>query len=200
MGGTILLLFTLFILLKDGPDISRWVLERIPPAYRPDARELTGRASFVFRRHLLGVAIAGVIDAVLIGCALAVIGVPLVVPLAVLTFLGGFFPIIGATVAGGVASLVALVAGDLRDALMVAGVTVIVQQLEGNVVQPVVLDRAVRLHPLVTAWSVGAGLILGGLVGGLMAVPVVAALATCANYYRNRSSQRDRLGTPDGRL
>ena len=110
-GGTILLLFTLFFLLKDGPYISQWLLERIPRAYRHEARELAGRTRMVMRRYLLGVAIAGLINAVLIGIALAVVGVPLVVPLAVLTFLGGFFPIIGATVAGGVASLVALVQG-----------------------------------------------------------------------------------------
>ncbi len=192
VGGTILLLFTLFFVLKDGPDISRWLLERIPLAYREEAREIGGRTRVVLRRYLVGVAIAGLVDAVLIGIALALIGVPLVLPLAVLTFFGGFFPIVGATVAGAVAALVALVTGDLSDALMVVGATVIVQQLEGNVVQPLVFDRAVRLHPLVTAWSVGAGLILGGLVGGFLAVPVVAALAHCASYYRTRSATGDR--------
>lgn len=78
---------------------------------------------------------------------------------------------------------------------MVVGATVIVQQLEGNVIQPLILDRAVRLHPLVTAWSVGAGLIVGGLVGAFMAVPVVAALATGANHYRTRSAPPDGVST-----
>ncbi len=117
---------------------------------------------------------------------LIVLGVPLVLPLAVLTFLGAFFPIVGATVAGALAALVALVDGGLTTALFVVAATLAIQQLEGNVLQPLILGRAVHLHPLVTAVSVAAGLLLGGVAGAFLAVPFVAAATQVGNYYRTR--------------
>lgn len=190
LAGLVLMLFTLFFVLKDGKRIGDWLLERAPPAYRDDATEVANRSRLVMRQYLAATAITGAANAVLIGVALALIGVPLVLPLATLTFLGGFFPIVGATVAGAVASLVALVSGGFTDALLVLAVTIFVQQFEGNVLQPIVLERAIKLHPLVTTWAVAAGLVVGGLLGAFLSVPAVAIAVKVGSYYRGR-----RVGT-----
>jgi predicted PurR-regulated permease PerM len=185
-GGIVLFLFTLFFVLKDGYWLADWFRDRIRPAYRPDAVALVGSARRIMRQYLVATALTGFIDGLLIGIALAVLGVPLVLPLAVLTFLGGFFPIVGATLAGLVAALVALVSGGLVKALVVVGVTIAVQQIEGNLLQPLILERAVRLHPLVTVWAVGAGLLVAGLLGAFLFVPLVAIAAAWVSYYRTR--------------
>jgi predicted PurR-regulated permease PerM len=185
-GGFVLLLFTLFFVMKDGFRMAEWFKERIAPAQRDDAVALAGRARRIMRLYLVATALTGLIDGILIGIALFVLDVPLVLPLAVLTFFGGFFPIVGATLAGLVAALVALVDGGFTTALLVVGATIIVQQVEGNLLQPLILERAVRLHPLVTVVAVGAGLLVGGLLGAFLSVPLVAIAAQTANYYRTR--------------
>jgi predicted PurR-regulated permease PerM len=124
LGGLVLLLFTLFFVLKDGYRMTDWLRERIPPAYRDDAAALTTNSRRIMRQYLIATALTGFIDGVLIAIALWVLGVPLVVPLAVLTFLGGFVPIVGATVAGLVAAVVALVASGLGAAVLVVAATV----------------------------------------------------------------------------
>lgn len=187
LGGTVLLLFTLFFVLKDGYRMADWFKDRTPEAQRQDAVELAGRARRIMRQYLIATALTGLIDGILIAVALLVLGVPLVLPLAVLTFLGGFFPLVGATLAGLVAALVALVDGGFTTALLVVAATVAVQQVEGNLLQPLILERAVKLHPLVTVVAVGAGLLVGGLLGAFLAVPLVAIAAQTANYYRTRA-------------
>lgn len=188
LGGFVLLLFTLFFVLKDGSRMADWFKERIAPAQRDDAVEIASRARFIMRQYLIATGLTGVVNGVLIGLALLLLGVPLVLPLAVLTFLGGFFPLVGAVVAGLVAALVALVDAGFGTALLVVGATVIVQQVEGNLLQPIILERAVRLHPLVTVVAVGAGILIGGLLGAFLSVPLVAIGAQTANYYRTRDT------------
>ncbi len=188
LGGFVLLLFTLFFVLKDGFKMADWFKERIAPAQRDDAVEITCRARRIMRLYLVATALTGLIDGILIAIALLLLGVPLVLPLAVLTFLGGFFPLVGATIAGLVAALVALVDGGFVTALLVVGATIIIQQIEGNLLQPIILERAVRLHPLVTVVAVGAGLLVGGLLGAFLSVPLVAIGAQTANYYRTRNA------------
>jgi putative heme transporter len=190
LGGLVLLLFTLFFVLKDGFRMADWFKERIAPAQRDDAIEITCRTRRIMRLYLVATALTGLIDGILIAIALLLLGVPLVLPLAVLTFLGGFLPLIGATVAGLVAALVALVDGGFTTALLVVGATILVQQVEGNLLQPLILERAVRLHPLVTVVAVGAGLLVGGLLGAFLAVPLVAIVAQTANYYRVRNLEQ----------
>lgn len=187
LGGTVLLLFTLFFVLKDGYRMADWFKDRTPEAQREDAVEVAGRARRIMRQYLIATALTGLIDGILIAVALLVLGVPLVLPLAVLTFLGGFFPLVGATLAGLVAALVALVDGGFTTALLVVAATIAVQQVEGNLLQPLILERAVKLHPLVTVVAVGAGLLVGGLLGAFLAVPLVAIAAQTANYYRTRA-------------
>jgi predicted PurR-regulated permease PerM len=185
LGGVVLLLFTLFFLLKDGHRMADWLKERVPRAQRDDAVALTSRAGGIMRLYLVATALTGLIDGVLIAIALFFLGVPLVVPLAVLTFLGGFIPIVGATVAGLVAAVVALVANGVGTALLVVAATIAVQQIEGNLLQPLILERAVRLHPLVTVWAVGAGIVVGGLLGAFLSVPLIAiGVAVASHYYR----------------
>ncbi len=184
LGGLVLMLFTLFFVLKDGARMADWFKERIARAQRDDAVEIAGRARRIMRLYLVATALTGLIDGILIAIALLVLGVPLVLPLAVLTFLGGFFPLVGATLAGLVAALVALVDAGFTTALLVVAATIAVQQIEGNLLQPLILERAVRLHPLVTVVAVGAGLLVGGLLGAFLAVPLVAIAAQTANYYR----------------
>ena len=183
-GGVVLLLFTLFFLLKDGARMGRWLGERVPPAQHHDAVSLATRARGIMRQYLIATAATGFIDGVLIGIALWVLDVPLVVPLAVLTFLGGFIPIVGATVAGLVAAAVALVANGAGAALLVVAATIAVQQIEGNLLQPLILERAVRLHPLVTVWAVAGGLVIGGLLGAFLSVPLVAVAVAVGSHYR----------------
>ena len=104
------------------------------------------------------------------------LGIPLAVPLAALVFLGAFIPIIGAVVAGGVAVMIALVAQGLVSALIVLGVVIAVMQLESHVLQPLLLGRAVKLHPLAVVLSIATGLLVGGIAGALLAVPLLAVL------------------------
>ena len=137
------------------------------------------------KQYLVATAATGFIDAVLIGIALWVLGVPLILPLAVLTFLGGFIPLVGASVAGLIAAVVALVTNGLGTALLVVAVTVAVQQIEGNLLQPLILERAVRLHALVTVWAVSAGLLVGGLLGAFISVPLVAIAVGIGSHYRS---------------
>lgn len=186
-AGIVLFLFTLFFVLKDGYRMADWFKERIAPAQRDDAVEISGRARRIMRQYLIATGLTGLVDGVLIAIALLVLGVPLVLPLAVLTFLGGFFPLVGAALAGLVAALVALVDAGFTTALFVVGATIVVQQVEGNLLQPLILERAVRLHPLVTVVAVGAGLLVGGLLGAFLSVPLVAIAAQTANYYRVRN-------------
>ncbi|HVL26955.1 MAG TPA: AI-2E family transporter [Acidimicrobiales bacterium] len=187
LGGIVLLLFTLFFLLKDGARMANWFTSRLPPNHRTDVLAMSRRSRSIMRQYLVATAATGLIDGVLIGIALLVLGVPLVLPLAVLTFLGGFIPIVGATVAGFVAAVVALVDGGIVVALLVVAATIVVQQVEGNLLQPLILERAVRLHPLVTVWAVGAGLIVGGFLGAFLSVPLVAIAVAAMSHYRTRA-------------
>ena len=126
--------------------------------------------------YVRATAVVATVDALAIGIALAVLGVPLAVPLAALVFLGAFIPIIGAVVAGGVAVMIALVAQGLVSALIVLGVVIAVMQLESHVLQPLLLGRAVKLHPLAVVLSIATGLLVGGIAGALLAVPLLAVL------------------------
>ena len=133
-------------------------------------------------------ALVGLIDAVLIGLGLWTLDVPLVLPLAVLTFVSAFVPIVGALFAGFVAVLIALVSNGLTDALIVLALIVAVQQLEGNVLQPMIQSRGLGLHAAVVLLAVTLGGSLSGIVGSLLAVPVAALIAVVWNYLREQLS------------
>ena len=130
------------------------------------------------------------VDAVLIGAALLLVGVPLALPLIVLTWLAAFFPIIGAVTAGAAAVLVALVANGPTTALIVLAAIVVVQQIEGNVLYPVVVGPRLRLHPIVVLVAVALGGTLAGISGAFLAVPVATVCSAALSYWRERRDQR----------
>lgn len=176
IAGLLLTIVLLFFFVKDGAKICHYGLCRLRVDQRDLARSVGRRAWRALGGYVRGTALIALVDAVIIGIGIAIIGVPLVLPLAILTFLGAFFPLVGAVVAGLLAVLVALVSGGIGDALLVLGVVVIVQQVEGDVLAPLVLGRAVRLHPVVILVALTAGAILGGLAGAFLAVPVTAVI------------------------
>jgi putative heme transporter len=141
---------------------------------RVDVAGRRGVAALV--SYVRATAVVAVVDAVAIGIGLGVLGVPLAVPLAALVFLGAFVPITGAVIGGGVAVLVALVANGPVAALIVLGIIIAVMQLEGHVLQPLLLGRAVKLHPLAVVLAIATGLVVAGIAGALFAVPLLAVL------------------------
>ena len=173
-----------FFFVKDGPDMFRWFESQFPTRNRRHVRSVGERAWAAMGGYLRGVAITGVVDATLIAIVLVVVGVPLVIPLAILTFFGAFFPLVGAVAAGMIATLVALVTSGVADALIVAGATLVIQQVEGDVLQPVVMGRTVRLHPVVILLALTAGGVSAGVVGAFLAVPVAAVAANVGNYVK----------------
>ncbi|VEH44287.1 pheromone autoinducer 2 transporter [Kocuria rosea] len=124
--------------------------------------------------YVRGTAVVAAVDAVFIGVPLALLGVPLALPLAVIVFIGGFVPIVGATAEGIRAALVALVTNGPWTALIVAGVVVVVNQIEGDLLQPVVMGRTLSLHAIVVLLALTVGTIVGGIFGAILAVPITA--------------------------
>ncbi len=184
--GIVLALFTLFFFLKDGRSIWLWLVGLFPRdarAYLDEAARRSWRTLISYVRATVAVAL---VDAVGIGVGLAVLGVPLVIPLAALVFLGAFIPIIGSFLAGSVAVLVALVSVGPIKALIALGVVVAVMQLEGHVLQPLLLGRAVHVHPLAVVLAIAAGLLVAGIFGALIAVPVVACANVAGTYLSRR--------------
>ncbi|ORI16407.1 AI-2E family transporter [Rhodococcus sp. 1168] len=176
--GALLTLFTLIFFLYGGDQIWNFVTRLAPTSARRRIR-LAGSQGFGsligYVRATVAVAAA---DAIGIGAGLAILGVPLALPLASLVFIGAFIPIVGAFLTGFVAVFIALVTKGLITALITLGIVVAVMQLEGHVLQPLLLGRAVRLHPLAVVFAITLGILLAGIVGGLLAVPIVAVLNT----------------------
>ncbi|MGB0970092.1 MAG: AI-2E family transporter [Mycobacterium sp.] len=174
--GVLLVFFTLIFFLQGGRNIFSFVTQIIPPASRERARS-AGRAGF---QSLIGYVratfLVAFVDAVGIGVGLAVMGVPLALPLASLVFMGAFVPLVGAVVTGFVAVIVALIAKGWIYALIALGLIIAVQQLEGHVLQPLVMGRAVSIHPLAIVLAIAGGAVLAGIPGALLAVPALAFL------------------------
>ncbi|MFC4020883.1 AI-2E family transporter [Micromonospora sp. GCM10011542] len=176
LGSALLALVLLFFLLKDGRSMWHWVLSRMTGPNRPLVTE-AGRAGWrTLGAYSRGTMMIAAIDAIGIGIALVVLGVPLALPLALITFLGGFVPIIGATVAGAVAVLVALAANGPTTALLTLAAVIAVQQIEGNLLEPLIMKRQVRLHPAVILVAVTAGTLVAGIAGAFVSVPITAVL------------------------
>jgi predicted PurR-regulated permease PerM len=187
VAGVLLTLFLLFFFLKDGDRIWDWVVRLFPRRARGDVEAIGAQSWQMLGGYLRGVALVALVDAVLIGSGLAIVGVALVLPLAVLTFLAGFFPIVGANVAGFAAAMVALVSNGLTAALVVVGIVVLVQQLEGHLLQPLIVGRSVRLHPVAILLAIAGGAVLWGIAGAFLAVPLTAVCATAASHLRRGS-------------
>lgn len=186
----------LFFFVKDGEQIVAWILARSPDTHRDTVRAVGRRAWAALSGFIRGTALVALVDAIGIGVGLAILGVPLVLPIAVLTFFGGFIPVIGAFIAGLIAVLVALAAtGDIVTTLIVLGIVIGVQQFESNVLQPVIMRRAVSLHPVVILAALTAGGLLLGVIGAFLAVPVAAVVSAVGNELRLRH-EAARRGEP----
>jgi predicted PurR-regulated permease PerM len=185
--GILLSLLTLFFFLKDGRSIWLWVVGLFPRDSRAYMDEAARRAWRTLISYVRATVIVALVDAIGIGIGLAILRVPLVIPLAALVFLGAFIPIIGSFLAGSVAVLVALVSRGPIIALIALAVVLLVMQLEGHVMQPLLLGRAVRVHPLAVVLSIAAGLLIGGIFGALIAVPTVACVNVAGTYLSRRT-------------
>ena len=188
LAGLLIMLVVLFFFVKDGPRIWQWVVRLFPETRRP-AMEQVGRESWhVLTHYVRGVVVVATIDAVGIGIALWLIGVPLVIPLAILTFFTAFVPVIGSIVAGIAAALVALVHGGPVDAGLVVAATLVVQQLEGNVLYAMIVGRQMELHPIAILLAVTIGGITAGIVGAAIAVPIAAVGAVVMKVAREQTA------------
>jgi predicted PurR-regulated permease PerM len=174
VAGMLLGVVILFFLLKDGPRIFGFLIRPLDEQTRPRAWRIGRRSVTVLGGYVRGTAIVALVDALLIGIALVIIGVPLALPLATIVFLGAFIPLIGAVLAGTLAALIALVTNGPVAALIVVAVVIAVNQIEGDLLAPVVIGKALALHPLAVLLALTAGTIVAGIVGALLAVPIAA--------------------------
>jgi len=186
----VLVLILTFLFVKDGPRFLPWVHRVAGPSAGGHLAEVLRRIWVTVGSFIRQQAVVSLVDAVLIGLGLVIVGVPLALPLAVLTFLGGFIPIIGAFVAGAVAVLVALVNNGLAAGVTVLVIVVVVQQIEGNVLQPVLQSRGLGLHAAVVLLAITAGSTLYGIAGAFLAVPVTAAFAVVLRYLGEQIDER----------
>jgi len=194
-GGLVLMLFVIFFLIKDGERIWKWLLGamRAETAQRMDR---AGRAAWVVLVYYMrGTVAVAAIHAVVIGLVLWIMGVPLALPLAVLVFLAAFVPLVGLLAAGALAILVTLATKGWVAALILLGILVIEDQLEAHLLQPQVVGRVIRLHPLAVILSLAVGGVLAGIAGAVVAVPIVAVITRAVPELR-RSEPGD-LGPDD---
>ncbi|GGL01186.1 AI-2E family transporter [Salinibacterium xinjiangense] len=174
IAGTVLMVVILFFFLKDGNVIWEFFLRPFSGHQLARGRHIGRTAVRTLGGYVRGTAVIAFVDASAIGIGLAILQVPLALPLAVIVFLFSFIPIVGATVAGALAALIALVASGPFTALIVVIIVVAVNQLEGNFLQPVVMAQSLKLHPLVILLALTAGTIVGGIVGAVLSVPIAA--------------------------
>ncbi|WP_345752612.1 AI-2E family transporter [Microbacterium rhizophilus] len=172
--GLVLMVVVLFFFLKDGPEIWEFLRRPFTGEWHDRARRAGRTTVNTMGAYVRGTALVAAVDAVGIGIGLAILQVPLWPALAVLVFVLAFIPIVGAVLAGILAALVALVANGLVAALIVVGIVVLVNQLEGNFLQPVLMGRALKLHSLVILIALTVGTLVGGIVGAVLSVPLTA--------------------------
>ncbi|GAA1996106.1 AI-2E family transporter [Microbacterium pumilum] len=206
--GLVLLVTVLFFFLKDGPQLWEFLLRPFRGAHYARARRIGDKTVATLGSYIRGTAAVAFVDALGIGIGLLILQVPLALPLAVLVFLLAFIPIVGATVAGILAALVALVANGWFNALLVVGVVVLVNQLEGNFLQPFLMGRSLRLHAFVILIALTVGAVLGGVLGAVLAVPITAVVwgaiqvwdgpTTPARWARRKPDVTDRVSSLPG--
>ncbi|MEV0257448.1 AI-2E family transporter [Streptomyces sp. NPDC050732] len=189
LTGILLAMFSTLFLLYDGKRIWQWFLKLVPAQARPGIAGAGPRAWRTLTAYVRGTVIVAMIDAIFIGLGIYFLGVPMAVPLAVIIFLASFVPLVGAVVSGALAVVVALVTQGVFTAVMALAVVLAVQQIEGHILQPFILGRAVRVHPLAVILSVAAGGMVAGIGGAVVAVPLVAVTNTVVGYLRAYSRE-----------
>lgn len=182
LAGLLLTVFSLLFILVDGSNIWTWVV-RIFPRNARAALDGAGRAGWETLGNFARVQIlVATIDAVGIGLGALFIGVPMAIPIAILVLLGSFIPIVGAVVTGAVAVVIALLFLGPVPALIMLAVVLLVQEVEGHVLQPLIMGTAVKVHPLAVVLAVATGSLLAGIPGALFAVPIAAVLNVMVGY------------------
>ena len=188
--GAVLGLFATVFFLADGPRIWGFLVKLIPSEGRESVHVAGQRAWTAVGTYVRTLPVIAFADAVGIGVGVWLLGVPFPLAIGVLTFFTAFVPVIGAVFAGAVAVLIALVSNGLVTALLVLAVVVLVQQVESNVLQPVLMGRALELHPLAVVTATSIGLLLAGIPGGVLAVPVLAAAIAATGSVRSDEAGR----------
>jgi predicted PurR-regulated permease PerM len=178
LTGALLVLFATFFFLRDGRKIWRFIVRLLPVNARWSLSDAGDASWATLGAYVRATVLVAFIDALGIGLALLILRVPFPFPLAALVFLGAFIPIVGASVSGAVAVLVALVDKGWVVAVILLGAVILVQQLEGHVLQPIIMGRAVAIHPLAVIIGIASGVVLAGIIGALIAVPLIAVLNT----------------------
>jgi predicted PurR-regulated permease PerM len=173
-----------FFFVKDGHSMSDWFLGQLKPTTAERARTIGTRSWATLTGYVRGTAVNGLVNAAVMSLGLLLLHVPLVPAIAALTFFGGFFPIVGAIASGAVAALVGLVAEGPATAALVVALTVLIHHVEGYLVGPIVLGRAVRLHTVVVLLALAAGGELAGVLGAFVAVPLTAVIVGVVDELR----------------
>jgi predicted PurR-regulated permease PerM len=198
LTGLLVVVLLTFFFLKDGRQMWDWVMGLAAKGGdHRRADELGARVFAALSGYVRGIALVGFVDALLIGLGLVVLGVPLVLPLMLLTFLAAFIPLIGAFLAGLAAVLIALVFEGLVTALIVLGIIILVQQIEGHLLYPLLMSRTVNLHPAVIVVALAMGGIVAGIVGVFLAVPVAGVVSTVLSYVREDPAPGSPLTEPE---
>jgi predicted PurR-regulated permease PerM len=197
LAALFLVLFTTFFFLRDGRKIWRFLVNLLPAAGREPLGSAGEQSWQTLVAYVRATVLVAFIDAVGIGIGLVLLRIDLAFPLAALVFLGAFIPIIGATLSGTVAILVALVTRGPIVALLVILVVVGVQQLEGHVLQPAIMGKAVAIHPLAVIVAIGTGVVLAGIIGALVAVPITAVLNTGVRHLAARRAGQPEPAAPE---
>jgi predicted PurR-regulated permease PerM len=186
IAGIFLGLVLLYFLLKDGERIWNFLRDELLPnrhAHRFD--RVADEAVSTLGGYVRGTALIALVEATIIGTAVAILGVPLALPIAIVVFIGAFIPLLGATTAGALAALIALVSNGVVAALILVAVVIIVNQLEGDVLAPYVLGKALSLHPLAVLLALSAGTISAGIIGAILSVPFAAVTWSAITTWRS---------------
>jgi predicted PurR-regulated permease PerM len=191
LTAALLTLFTTYFFLYDGARIWAWCAGLFPRRSEAAVLEAGRRSWSVLVSYVRATLIIAAVDGLGIGILLGILRVPLAAPLGVLVFFGAFVPIVGATVSGAVAVLVALVSNGIVAAVIVLIGVIAIQQLEGHILQPLIMGRFVRIHPLAVVLAVAAGAILAGVPGTVIAVPIAAVLKPVFSYFAERYRDRE---------
>ncbi|MBB4134693.1 AI-2E family transporter [Gordonia humi] len=186
--GVLLTLFLLIFFLYDGHRLWRYVTRLVPEGSRDRVRGASAAGFRTLEAYVRATVIVAAIDAAVIGVGLWILGVPLALPLVLVIFFGSFIPIVGSFVSGTLAVVVTLTTQGLLHAVIVLAILVFVMAFEGHVLQPFVLGHSVKLHPVAVIVAIALGISVAGIVGGLLAVPVVAFLDTAFTWYPGKAA------------